>query len=84
MGVEEEIMVLKNDEKNVADILAKYAFIEQCKETGLITLTEYTDICNSWGDWALELIQQYLRRIDEYHQDTRKFIDELKVSGDWA
>ena len=53
-------------------------------ETPTFTRGQNWDICNSWGDWALELIQHYLRGIDAYHQDTRKFIDELKVSGDWA
>ena len=36
----------------------------------------------AWGDWALELIQHYLRRLNEHHEGTRKFIDELKASGD--
>lgn len=78
------IMSLEHHEKVIVELLAKYSFIEHCKETGIISPEDYAEICKSWGEKPLELIKFYLTRIDEYHKDTRTFIDELKVSGDWA
>ena len=71
-------MALDQSEKSIVEILAKYAFIEHCKEEDFITIEDYTDICNSWGDKALEIMQYYLKRLKEYHEDTGKFVDELK------
>ena len=73
-------MALSKHEMEIAELLAKYVFIEHCKEKELITLEAYVNICNSWGDKALALIQHYLRKLDEYHEDTRKFVDEITQS----
>jgi hypothetical protein len=68
---------LKNVEMAVAELLAKHAFIEHCKENEIITLENYINICNSWGDNALELIQHYLRRLDEYLDSISPFHEHV-------
>lgn len=76
-------MPLSNSDKDIIKLLAKYSFIEKCKEIGFISHDEYMEVCRSWGERALERIDYYLKILNQHHNDVNKFISKMKNAGEW-
>ena len=70
-------MALTKAEKDILDLIAKYSFLTDCKDTGLLDLNSYAHIVYQFGERNMELIKYYMQRLDEHHNDTRSFLDNL-------
>jgi len=70
-------MDITKAEKDILDLIAKYSFLTDCKDTGLLDLNSYAHIVYRLGERNMELIKYYMQRLDEHHNDTRAFLDNL-------
>ncbi len=65
-------------EKHPLDLIAKYVFLTDCKDTNLLDLGTYSKILYQLGEDGMERIKYYMERLEEFHHDTSKFMDDLK------
>ncbi|MFC1876625.1 hypothetical protein ACFL2E_05050 [Thermodesulfobacteriota bacterium] len=70
-------MAVTKAEKDILDLIAKYSFLTDCKDTGLLDLNSYAQIVYRFGERNMERIKYYMQRLDEHHNDTRAFLDNL-------
>jgi hypothetical protein len=70
-------MAPTKDEKSLLDLIAKYTFLTDCKDTGNLDLVTYSEILYQLGEENMERIKYYMQRLDEHHNDMRAFLDSL-------
>jgi len=74
-------MTVKQTEKELLDLIAKYTFLTDCKDNGLLDLGIYSNILFRLNTEDMERIKYYIQRIDEQHNDMRAFLDNAKEGG---
>ena len=72
-------MEITEHEKNLLDLIAKYNFLDQCNQTGLIDRDTFDRLVFQMGSDNMERVQYYLKRLNEHHDDTREFLDKNKI-----
>ena len=64
-------------EKVLLDLIAKYTFLTDCKDTGNLDIVTYSKILYQLGEENMERIKYYMERLDEHLNDMRAFLDSL-------
>ena len=73
-------MSLSEEETSVLDIIARYSFLSECRESGYITEEKYKQIYQSFGLKNKQMVLYYLERLTEHKKDMVSFLDS--VQGD--
>ena len=69
-------MPVKQEEKVLLDLIARYQHLTDCKDNGLIDLGKYSKILwENLSEDDMERIKYYMQRLEEHHADTSKFMD---------
>jgi len=71
-------MALNEEEMHILDIIARYNFLIDCREKGLITEEKRQEIAFTFGPKALELINYYRDKLEDHHLDGPEYLDSLK------
>jgi UDP-N-acetylglucosamine 2-epimerase len=71
-------MALKDSEIHVMDIIARYNFLIECRDKGLITEEKRQEIVFTFGPKAIELIKYYEDKVEEHQLDRDEYLDRLK------
>jgi hypothetical protein len=71
-------MIMKQQEKELLDLIAKYTFLTNCKDNGLLDLGTYSKALYQLDEEDMERIKYYMQRPEEHHNDTSKFMDGIK------
>ena len=67
-------MTLADSEKEILEIIARYTFLANLKDTGHINEEKYKEIMSQFGYRNHELIQYYLGILNE----TKTFLDNIQ------
>lgn len=69
-------MSLNQKEKILLDLIARYQYLTDCKDNGLIDLGTYSKILwENLSEDDMECIKYYMQRLEEHHADTSAFMD---------
>jgi hypothetical protein len=68
-------MKIDKQDIKLLDLIAKYKFLEQCNNTGILDTDTFNRLVFQMGSDNMEKIQYYLKRLKEHHDDTREFLD---------
>jgi hypothetical protein len=71
-------MTLADSEKEILEIIARYTFLANLKDTGQIGEEKYKEIISQFGHRNHELIQYYLRILNEHLSETKIFLDNIQ------
>lgn len=71
-------MALTEAEIHTIDILARYNFLIQCRDKGLITEEKRQEIVFTFGPKAIELMTYYDEKLEEHQLDEDEHLDRLK------
>jgi len=71
-------MPLSDEETNVLDVITRYNFLLECRESGYITEKNYKQIYQSFGLKNKQIIQYYLERLTEHKKDMVGFLDSVQ------
>ena len=58
--------------KTLLDLIARYTFLTECKDTDLLDLGTYSKILYQLSGEDMERIKHYVQRLEEHHNDIRK------------
>ena len=73
---------MANEDKQLLDLIARYTFLTQCKDTELLDLGTYSKILwHELSENEMEKIKYYMQRLDEHHNETREFLDNCIEKG---
>jgi hypothetical protein len=70
-------MAISSEDKELLELIAKYTFLTDCKDTGNLDIVTYSEILYQLGEENMERIKYYMERLDEHHNDMRAFLDNL-------
>ena len=69
-------MPVKQEEKVLLDLIARYQYLTDCKDNDLIDLGTYSKILwENLYENDMELIKYYIEQLEKLHNDTSKFMD---------
>ena len=71
-------MSLTEAEMHIIDIIARYNFLIECRDKGLITEEKRQEIVFAFGPKAIELIKYYDEKAEEHQLDGAEYLDRLK------
>ena len=71
-------MALTEPEMHIIDIIARYTFLMECRDKGLITEEKRQQILFNFGPKAIELIKYYDEKTEEHQLDEEDYLDRLK------
>jgi len=71
-------MALNEAEMHIIDIIARYNFLIECRDKGLITEEKRQEIVFTFGPKAIELIKYYDDKAEEHQLDGAEYLDRLK------
>ena len=71
-------MPLSDDEINVLDVIARYNFLSECRESRYITEENYKQIYQSFGLKNKQMVLYYLERLTEHKKDMVSFLDSVQ------
>ena len=71
-------MALTETEIHIIDIIARYNFLIDCRDKGLITEEKRQEIVFTFGPKAIELITYYDDKTEEHQMDEAEYLDRLK------
>ena len=71
-------MPLSDEETNVLDVIARYSFLSECRESGYITEENYKQIYQSFGLKNKQMVLYYLERLTEHKKDMMGFLDSVQ------
>ena len=71
-------MALTEAEIHILDIIARYNFLIDCRDKGLITEEKRQEIVFTFGPKAIELITYYDDKTEEHKMDGGEYLDRLK------
>jgi len=69
-------MPIPEHDKTLLDLIARYTFLADCKDTGLLDLGTYSKILFQLAEDDMERIKYYMHRLEAYHADTSAFMDK--------
>jgi hypothetical protein len=70
-------MTIKQEEKVLLDLIARYQYLTDCKDNNLIDLGTYSKILwENLSENDMERIKYYMQCLERYHADTSAFMDE--------
>jgi hypothetical protein len=70
-------MPVKQEEKVLLDLIARYQYLTDCKDNDLIDLGTYSKILwENLSEDDMERIKYYMQRLEMHHADTRAFMDK--------
>ena len=72
-------MALTDAEMHILDIIARYSFLIECRDKGLITEEKRQEIVFTFGPKAIELIKYYDDKSEEHLLDGEEYLDRLKM-----
>jgi hypothetical protein len=69
-------MPVKQEEKVLLDLIARYQYLTDCKDNDLIDLGTYSKILwENLSEDDMERIKYYMEQLEKRHNDTSKFMD---------
>ena len=71
-------MPLSDEETNALDVIARYSFLSECRESEYITEEIYKQIYQSFGLKNKQLVLYYLERLTEHKKDMVSFLDSVQ------
>jgi UDP-N-acetylglucosamine 2-epimerase len=71
-------MALKDSEIHVMDIIARYNFLIECRDKGLITEEKRQEIVFTFGPKSIEMIKYYEDKVEEHQLDRDEYLARLK------
>ena len=71
-------MALTDAEIHIIDIIARYNFLIECRDKGLITDEKRQEIVFTFGPKAIEMIKYYDDKVEEHQLDRAEYLDRLK------
>lgn len=71
-------MALTEAEIHILDIIARYNFLIDCRDKGLITEEKRQEIVFTFGPKAIDLITYYDDKTEEHQMDGAEYLDRLK------
>ena len=71
-------MALTEAEIHIIDIIARYNFLIDCRDKGLITEEKRQEIVFTFGPKAIELITYYDDKTEDHQMDGAEYLDRLK------
>ena len=71
-------MSLTDTETHIIDIIARYNFLIECRDKGLITEEKRQEIIFTFGPKAIELITYYDEKVEEHQLDGEEYLGRLK------
>ena len=70
-------MQVKQEEKALLDLIARYQYLTDCKDNNLIDLGTYSKILwETLSEDDMERIKYFMQRLEEHHADTSSFLDK--------
>ena len=70
-------MPIKQEEKVLLDLIAKYQYLTDCKDNDLIDLGTYSKLLwDILSEDDMERIKYYMQRLEGHHADTSAFMDK--------
>ena len=71
-------MPLSPRDKHILDIISQYTFLNYCRDKKLISEEKRQEIVFRFGSENHEIIDYYVKRLDEHYRDTSRFLENLK------
>ena len=71
-------MTLSEAEIHIIDIIARYNFLIEYRDKGLITEEKRQEIMFTFGPKAIELINYFDAKAEEHQLDGPEYLDRLK------
>ncbi len=71
-------MALSEAEIHIIDIIARYNFLIEYRDKGLITEEKRQEIMFTFGPKAIELINYFDAKAEEHQLDGPEYLDRLK------
>jgi hypothetical protein len=71
-------MALSEAEIHIIDIIARYNFLIEYRDKGLITEEKRQEIMFTFGPKAIELINYFDAKAEEHQLDGPEYLDKLK------
>jgi len=71
-------MTLTDEETNVLDVIARYSFLSECRESKYISEDKYKQIYQSLGLKNKKMVLYYLERLTEHKKDMVSFLDSVQ------
>ena len=72
-------MPIPTNEKSLLKLIARFQYLTDYKDKGIISLETYSNILLKSYDDEMERIKFYVERLEELHGVTSKFMDDIEA-----